>query len=164
MKNLSLSFPRLGLLLRNDLRTFGRPVLLGSALVFVFLQLAYQVQMQDFAETVEHFPERTIIFDFHEVWFGTLLLICGFVFSSFAFFELHRKESGMQYLLLPASPIEKWLSRYLITSIGFALYFFLLYGLSSLVCDALGKPIWGVEVLPFEWFGDDTWMMIAFYL
>lgn len=157
MKQLILSFPRLGLQLRNDLLKFYRPILLTSGVFIGFILLVYMVQVQD---VIDH----GTVPPFHTEWFGTILMIAGFVFSSFAFYELNQKEKGMRYLLDPASQLEKWLSRFIITSGGFALYFWLLYGLTAVICDAVARGIWGASLQPFDMIGDNTLLLLRLYL
>ncbi|MDF1646219.1 MAG: hypothetical protein P1U61_04440 [Legionellaceae bacterium] len=61
-----------------------------------------------------------------------LFFLCGsgFIFTSYAFSDLHEVSKGYSYLILPASKFEKLFARWLLTSIVYAFIFtFLLYGL-----------------------------------
>lgn len=158
MKNLQLSFPRLGLVLRNDLIKFYKPILLASLVFVGFTLVDYLAQVNDFL--TESGSGRI----HHNETFGIILLLGGFVFSSFAFYELHHKEKGMHYLLTPASQLEKWLSRFILTSGTFALFIWLLYGLSTIIFSAITNSIWELPVTPFEWLGEDTLFLLRIYL
>ncbi|MFK7925905.1 MAG: hypothetical protein AB8H47_28410 [Bacteroidia bacterium] len=158
MKDLHLSFPRLGLVLRNDLLKFYKPILLASVIFIGFTFLDYVAQVNDFV--TEGGSPRI----HHNESFGLILLIGGFVFSSFAFYELNHKEKGMRYLLAPASQLEKWLSRFIFTSGVFALYVWLLYGLITIIFSAIAQSFWGLPMTPFEWMGEDTLFLLRLYL
>ena len=49
----------------------------------------------------------------------TLLLLGGFFVISFAFHELHSPSKNVMFLTLPASSMEKFLGKFILTSIGF---------------------------------------------
>lgn len=157
MNKLALSFPRLGLLLRNDLLAFFRPVLYATAGLFGLMLVLYFVQVQD---VVEH----GTVPPFFTEWFGTILMVVGFLMSSFAFHELSHKEKGMAFLMVPASQLEKWLSRFLLTSIGFALYFWLTFGLIALISEGLSLMIFDAKLNSFEWAGENTWLLLRMYV
>ena len=157
MNKFRISFPRLGRLLQNDLLMFARPVLLATGIMAGVLIAAYMIQIQDLLE-------NDVVPPFFNEWFGTMLMIGGFVFSGFAFYELSHKEKGMSFLLIPASQLEKWLSRFLLTSVVYAVYFWVAFGLIGLVAQGISQMIFGVQLHPFEWAGETTWFLIRIYL
>lgn len=157
MNKLALSFPRLGLLLRNDLLAFLKPILYATAGLFGLMMILYFVQVQD---VVEH----GTVPPFFTEWFGTILMVTGFLLSSFAFYELSHKEKGMAFLMVPASQLEKWLSRFLLTSIGFAVYFWLVFGVIALISEGLSLMIFDAKLNSFEWAGENTWLLLRMYL
>ena len=55
------------------------------------------------------------------------LFFTGSIFTSMSFSELGNKPHGMDYLLLPASHLEKFLTTLLITTIGFLLVYHLAF-------------------------------------
>ena len=57
---------------------------------------------------------------FYFGFFTNILFIGGFIVSSFAFREAHRRGSGIFYMTIPASIFEKLASKLLVTSLGFA--------------------------------------------
>ncbi|MDP5169813.1 MAG: hypothetical protein NWR72_06185 [Bacteroidia bacterium] len=157
MNKLVLSFPRLALVLRNDLRIFVRPILLASAVLLGLMLILYMVQVQD---VLEH----GTIPPFFTEWFGVVLFLSGFLFSSLAFFELSHKGKAMAFLLTPASQLEKWLSRWLLTSLGFTFYLWLVFGVISLICGGVSQLVFGAQLSPFEWGGENVWLLLRLYL
>lgn len=157
MNKIRFSFPRLGMLLRNDLQIFSRLVLYASLVLLGLMIALYMVQVQD---VIEHGTAPP----FFTEWFGTILMIGGFLLSSFAFYELANKQKGMSYLMVPASMLEKWLSRLLLTGPAFALYFWILFGVIALIAQGISQLLFGVQLEPFEWSGDTTWLLIRLYL
>lgn len=157
MNKLAFSFPRLGLLLRNDIASSWKRILYATLGLLILMTILYFIQVQD---VVEHGS----IPPFFSEWFGTLLMIGGFILSSYAFYELSHKEKAMSFFMVPASQLEKWLSRFLLTSIGFALYFWLSFGLISLISEGLSMMIFGAKLGSFEWTGETTWLLLRMYL
>lgn len=51
--------------------------------------------------------------------FGIALFFAGFILTSRSFRELHRTELAYHYLTLPCSNFERFLSKFLITSVGY---------------------------------------------
>ncbi|MEM6345499.1 MAG: hypothetical protein AAF927_16525 [Bacteroidota bacterium] len=158
MKNLQLSPARLGLLLRNDLQKFYKPVLYASLAAIGYIIIEYFAQVSDFLNQ----DGGTRIH--HNETFGIILMLGGFVFSSFSFYELHQKERGISFLMIPASQLEKWLSRFILTSGVFTLFIWLLYGLSTIIIGAITHSVWELPLTHFEWFGGDTLLILRLYL
>lgn len=151
------SLPRFAKVLQNDLRRFARPILLGTAAVIAFLLINYVANVD-----IHQAPDESI--NFHPNMFGILLFIGGLVLTSFAFFELGRKEEGISFLLLPASHLEKWLSRWLITGFGFAAYFSLAYSVLSLAGDGITMALTGNQVQSLNIFADPAVLLLKVYL
>lgn len=55
---------------------------------------------------------------FHEITYPILLLLLGFIVSSFAFSEIHDSRAGVFVFVSPGSLLEKYLSRIILTSLG----------------------------------------------
>ncbi len=158
MKNLELSLARLGLLLRNDFQKFYKPVLYASLAAIGYIIIEYAAQVSDLLN--EDGATRI----HHNETFGIILMLGGFVLSSFSFFELNQKERGISFLMIPASQLEKWLSRFILTSGVFTLFIWLVYGLSTIILGAITHSIWELPITHFEWFGADTLLIIRLYL
>ncbi|MFW6312463.1 MAG: hypothetical protein ACOC2N_01090 [Spirochaetota bacterium] len=108
--NLAVSPQRVGLLMRHDLATQRK------SLTTAFITLAgVTFGLFMFAAATAGGA------GFHESVFANILFIGGYVVSSTAFAELHDPKSGVHYLMLPGSSLEKYLARLLLTSIGWTL-------------------------------------------
>lgn len=71
--------------------------------------------------------------EFHSIFFPLTLLISGVVVTSFAFNEIHDERKSNFYFTLPASIIEKFISRWLLTSIVFVLFTTMAYAAGSVI-------------------------------
>ncbi|MBR9921081.1 MAG: hypothetical protein GYB31_09595 [Bacteroidetes bacterium] len=153
MNQLILNPTRLFRLISNNLNFSSRTslLLLGFALGFNLL-IAW-------ATSLDNDPDP----EYHMIWFGLNLLIGGFLFSSYAFNNMSTDAGKQFYLSLPASNLEKFLSKYLITAILFPLVLWLSYWLFSRVADTLFFERKGLEMLSFELFGYTTWLVIKIY-
>ncbi|PSL33499.1 hypothetical protein [Chitinophaga ginsengisoli] len=65
------------------------------------------------------------------------MFMTGLIFTSLSFSELGNKPHGIDYLLLPASQLEKYLSTLLVTTIGFQLIYHFAFYLAYLGIDAI---------------------------
>lgn len=93
---------RLLQLLRNDLRINQRPMLIAAATILVFWTLL------------------TLVGNLSPSLYIFVLYFGGFIVTSRAFKELHDPELAYHYLTLPCSNFERFLSKWLTTSIGYA--------------------------------------------
>lgn len=118
------SLQRLAALLRKDIVLTSRPALFGAvALLCVNLYngLTSYYYVKEWG--VELFP--------------VLLLLTGFFTTSLAFVDLHGGGSCTSYLTLPASVVEKFTARFLLTLVGFFALFTLVFYLSN----TLGRAV-----------------------
>src|SRR6056297_1494334 len=108
-----LSYKRVALLIQRDIFSGYKTILviIGAiaALLVTFDILNFTLFRA--GEEVGHHPDT----------FSTILFIGGFLATSSIFKEVHRRESAQSYLMLPASPLEKVISRILISNIGWIL-------------------------------------------
>ncbi|MCF6406583.1 hypothetical protein L3C95_27040 [Chitinophaga filiformis] len=65
------------------------------------------------------------------------LFTTGLIFTSLSFSELSNKQQGIDYLLFPASQLEKYLSTLLVTTIGFLVLYHIAFYLAYLGIDAI---------------------------
>mgnify|MGYP003575220873 FL=1 len=72
--------------------------------------------------------------------FLAIFYIGGLIVTSLAFNNLHRSESAALYLNLPASNLEKFLSRWLLTSFVYAFTMLLVYYILSFMSAMLLEP------------------------
>lgn len=129
---------RLGLLIKKDIQENGRGYLVRSfvicgilAFLYVFMHYSFSHIMQnDFssAEFAGTFISKNLI----RVTFVVFLLSL-LIFASSMMEPIKSKQKRTHFLTLPSSSLEKYLSRFLICSVGFLLVFVL----SALFADAI---------------------------
>jgi hypothetical protein len=73
----------------------------------------------------------------HQTYFSMLLFWGGLIVTSLSFTEIHRAPQNYFYLTLPASPLEKYLSKLLLTTLGYMLVSLAGYFLVSVLALAL---------------------------
>ncbi len=125
-------FKRLYLLIKKDFYTQYKTYLIGLGAIFSIL---YVVNISSVASYNS--------WNFHLVFFPLTLFIGGFIFTSLSFRELDNERSLIFYLTLPASNLEKFISKLLISSIGYVLVSLVLYFLFSLTAFVFCTLIFG---------------------
>lgn len=127
------SFRRLWLLIRRDFLAGYRNYLIASAavggiiLIIGFLRAAF----------------RSVSPDYYSGWYYFILIIGGMIIASFSFRELHDKNKNENFLLIPASALEKTVSRLLAVTVGFVAYLTVMMMAISLVTEGLNTLIFG---------------------
>lgn len=102
--------------------------------------------------------------DFHNVWYAIVLLGGGFVFTSIIANGLNNPQSRMSHLSLPASDFEKFLSKLLISSLGYLIVVTLVYWLFAGITDSLISRWFNYQRLPFNPFNAFYLLIIKLYL
>ena len=93
-----------------------------------------------------------------------MLLTGGFILSSQAYRDLGNPLRRYTYLTLPVSAFEKFLSMWLLTSIGWILLFTLTYSVYSLIATPIGRLLFAdLTYIPFEPFGQTAFSSMKFY-
>ncbi len=100
---------------------------------------------------------------FHVDFYGGLLLFAGFVYTASAFKELDESNTAHLYLSLPASNFEKFFSKFLITTIGFAFTFTFIYWIFSLISNGIIEGYFDMDVEPFRPFSDENGLLIKIF-
>ena len=95
--------------------------------------------------------------------FTNLLFIGGLIVTSMVFREMHRKETAQNYLLLPASNFEKFFSRLLISTVGFAAVTLVGLTLISYLSEGINTLIFKRHNQIFNPFTKTVWMLMAHY-
>ncbi|CAL1521658.1 hypothetical protein [Chitinophaga sp. MM2321] len=108
---------RLGFYFRQHFTANYRPYLLGILSMFG-LMTAIPVLMLVTGNRFNQLNDIVAIY-----YIG--LFFVGLLFTSMAFSEFSNKEKGVNFLMLPASQFEKFITMFLITSIGFLLVYHL---------------------------------------
>ncbi|MBS0026429.1 hypothetical protein ACTJJ0_08645 [Chitinophaga sp. 22321] len=112
--------------LMGAVATFGLVTLIGILLVL----------------THNHFDKISDIVPFYYVG----LFAGGLLFTSRSFNELAHKEKGVDFLLLPASQFEKFLTLFLISTIGFFLFYHISFYLSVNIVEKVQIAVNGLHV------------------
>lgn len=83
----------------------------------------------------------------------SLFLIVGFIFSSSVFVEMHDPQKGLIYLTTPASELERFLSKFLITNIFYILLAFIYFSLLTLILKGVNGFLFGTSngEFSFNW-------------
>lgn len=102
-------------------------------------------------------------YGFHSTWYALILFVGGFLLSSNAFQEVQTAPRGYTYLLLPASLLEKFVSKLLVTSVGYALVTGLLYTLLSILAKLLATLLFGQSLPVFNLLDASVIKMMGVY-
>ena len=132
MRKPEISLNRLLRLMWMDARFWTRPLVIGGTalgmLVLVFSFIAAFSRSGD---------------SFHSGVYAWIMGLGGLIFTSRAFLELRHPLSTQNYLLIPASFEEKFLARYLLSSVGYLVASHLGYLLIQLISEGLNQLILG---------------------
>jgi len=146
MKN-KLYFPRFFYVLKRDINLVIRPIItIGGAGLGVLLILNFFVLSQS------PIPESV---DFYNEAFSSVLVLGGLIMTSMCFKELKSKNSRLSYLMLPASTMEKMLSMWLLTAVGYALLVWIGFVGFSFISRHLSEWIFMRSFAPFEPFAQE---------
>ena len=107
--------------------------------------------------------QSIVIFDHKENFAGSLL-VAGFVLSSLAFNGLGSSLKRIQFLTLPVSALERFLSMWLLTNVGWIVLFTVIYTLYAMMVNAIGPLIFNhISFEYFDPFGQFSLKVIACY-
>ena len=138
--NQYFSLPRFGHLLKREFIQHKKALLMIALAVFLILG----GNALGWAYNREH--------GYHEFAYPFYLLLGGFILTSLSFTEMNRPDNKLFYLNLPASSLEKFISRWLLSGLGFALFFTLGYWVVSLIITPVGIQIFNFDIGGFEFF------------
>jgi hypothetical protein len=147
----SFSVRRLAFLLRNDLFIHRRAIIITAALI-VCVQLVHGFTGYYYVKKYGFDPLNIFLFP------------GGYLLTAFAFKSLHNTYSATTYLMLPASIMEKYLSRYLLTSLGFMVGVTFLSSVSDLVGREITEMIYGEKFTKFYPFHSEYGSYFLLYL
>ncbi len=101
---------------------------------------------------------------FYPNLFVNLLFLGGFIVTSLAFREARQNGGGIFYLTLPASSLEKFASKLLATSVGYALGSLVFFTAAAAVSEGVNRLIFGFGNTFFNPFGPGVLEAIGYYL
>lgn len=167
--NRYLSLHRVGRLLLKDLYEDYRGVLIAAGALTGILLLNYLLSGLSASDNslvqpygrFAYSPTNSVL---HMTFFGLTLFIGGFLIASRAFSELHTANRSHDWLMLPASPIEKYLTRLILTSIGMAVGVVVYYSLFSLFGSALMLLLFHRSYALFNPLDGAVWMLVLNYI
>jgi hypothetical protein len=144
---------RFALLLRRDFSAGYKSVIIAMAAVggFIFLVTVISALARQLGPI-------------HKTMYYPLLFIGGYVVTSLAFKELHLNGQSVFYLTLPGSGLEKYLSKLLVTSAGYAFGSLFFYTAVSAAAEGVNRLIFGYGHPFFNPFQRYTLIAVAVYL
>ena len=144
---------RLGLLLKRDAYSGYRGTLIAMGAVFGIMMLTSLL-----SAWVKGNPFL------YQGFFPALLFVGGFIVTSLSFRELHQNGRSYLYLTLPGSHLEKFISKLLVTSVGYAAGTLLYLTVVSALCEGLNHLIFGRGNGLFNPFNREVLLAAAAYL
>lgn len=152
MKTKHLNFLRLFNLVKIEVITSYRTLLLGAgAMIGVLLFLSLFAVRSNFPE------------NFHDIFYPLVLFFAGYIFTSTAFKELHQYPRNYSYLTLPASILEKFLTKLLLTSAGFIVVSLIGYFVFSAMAAVLANVVFHRSFPLFNPFNESVWIVVRVY-
>jgi hypothetical protein len=101
---------------------------------------------------------------FHQNFFLAILLLGGLIVTSRVFIDMHSSKTIHDWMMLPASLLEKHLSRLLASTIIWILGALVGYSIISLASEGLNRLIFGRGHLLLNPFVVEIWKAIPYYL
>ena len=124
---------RLWLLIRNDVVADYRILLLASGALAVLMLLFSATRIARFDPSDFYYAR----------WYLAMLFVWGPIVASSSFKELHDKTKNEAYLLLPASALEKTITRLFRTTIAFFVYLLVYLTVVSALIEAINQLWFG---------------------
>src|SRR5579872_6599748 len=142
---------RLFILILNDLRSHSKTILIFAVALLVFFLIT--------PFEVTNSPDVYL----------AILYIGGFIISSFAFKDCHHPQKAYLYLMLPCSNFERFLSKWLLTSIGYAIILLAVYYLCLLLhfvmlLSWVNFGVFHYHIYLMDIFQISLWISIAKYI
>ena len=148
------------ILLRRLLYLLKRDILNNiNTTLIVFGAVTAVIYLISALTAYNHAPSGQLYFTL----FTNLLFIGGLIVTSMIFKEMHRKETSQNYLLLPASNFEKFFSRLLISTIGFAAITLIGVTAISYLSEGVNTLIFKRHNQIFNPFTKTVWTLMAYY-
>ncbi len=100
----------------------------------------------------------------HRGFLANLIFVVGIIATASAFRESHKKLKNHEWLMLPASTLEKFVSRLLMHTVVFLLLTLVLYFLFSLLSLLVVRVILGEPFPMFNPFDTFIWKVMGHYI
>lgn len=92
-----------------------------------------------------------------------MMLLCGWLYAGISFQVLSKNTTGMQYLLLPASVLEKWLAKVIMVFVVFPLIVLLTFHLALWVFNFFAQSLIVFRYPPVDWESFDIKIVFFFF-
>lgn len=154
--NEHFSLPRFARVLHNDVMRSYRSVLVISgtaALVMLLISLAgaYDGEIGGGAR-------------FYRIFFLIALFAWGTIATSACFADMHGRGTAAGFLLLPASALEKTLSRLALHTVGVVVYLLVFTLVLSWILEGLNLVSFGVRRTLFSPFDSLVWFLMPYFI
>jgi len=143
---------RFYLLLRHALRTHQSRLLVVAAAVGLFVLLLLSLSALGHAGDC-----------LHQRLFPLMLFATGFILTGQAFRELRDPQSAMAWMLLPAGTFEKLVSRLLLTGVGYAVVFTIVWCLITALAMIISQSLFSFACPWFSTFQTRVVVSIGLY-
>ncbi len=151
-----LSVQRLGFVLRNDLlRTYRSALVVSGTAALV--ALAVSIGIAYFGDV-----GRTELF--YRFFFVAALFTWGTIATSSCFSDMHGRGTNMAFLLLPASALEKTVSRLLIYTVGLVVYLLAFTTVLSWVVEGINTLWIGERREFFSPLDPVAWLLLPHFI
>lgn len=150
------SLTRLGNLMKMELRKNIKGLAIA---VFVILEVHFT------GFIIDNIFNNYRVYNIHDAGYAFCLLLGGFIISSMAFGDMGNTLKRNSYLTLPASNLEKFLSAWLLSSVGWILVFTPLFVLHTLIVNSVGNMLFrDVTFYMFSPFSETSLEAIRYYI
>lgn len=149
---------RFALMLRRDLSTHYKGVLIGAGAIVAFFTFL-MVIVPSFSSEPEPLFE-----DFHTAGYLIAVFLGGLWFSSGIWSDVNTTQQRQHYLTIPASNLEKYASKWLITGPVFLIVATIAYYVFSIMINGLAGIFPKVEYFSFDLFNETNMTVMPLYL
>jgi len=137
---------RLSHLIFNDVMSLKKPISIVAAILIIFSLFSPLNAINGFST------------------YFALLYIGGFIVTSFAFNDLHERSKAHLFLMLPCSNFERFLNKWLLSGIGYALSLLIAYYLFSFINGAINLLVFEQHIPTINLLQSVLWIGIGKYL
>ncbi|MCF8237949.1 MAG: hypothetical protein K9I85_07310 [Saprospiraceae bacterium] len=101
--------------------------------------------------------------DFHMTWYGIFLFLFGILQTGGVYAEFAQPATRQDYLLLPASNLEKWASRWFRTLPFYLIAYTLIYWIASWIMNLICLVAFGEIYLSFQPYHSEVFSLWKIY-
>lgn len=143
-------------LLRRDALAEWKTLLIGAIAMIGFLKIVLLISSTDGND-----PDSLY---FHSFGFSFALLVGGYLFTASIFNEMDTPTGRQFYLQVPASHEEKFLSKFLLSTVGFVALTIVLYSIFAALAGWFLQSQFKVQIADFQPFSIQNLRNMAVYL